>query len=542
MAQSVDVLIVGAGPTGLTLALELARQDISFRIIDKAPSLTDQSKALVMQPRSVELLDRHGLGQELLSSGVNLTGITIVVKGKKVTEIPVNEIANRVKDSFYARPLIIAQSDTEKILHDRLLQYGHTLERGVVAKNIVQDDNGVNAILEDSSGIQTSICASYVIGADGAHSVVRHASDTFTFDGAAYAQNFILCDAHIQPPRTSDNLYMCLGHGQMALLPLKDGMVRIIITLPTKLDNTELRLVDFQNFLDAMIPGHGSLYDPTWMTRFSLHHRGVNLYRDRRLLVAGDAAHIHSPVGGQGMNTGIQDAINLGWKLGAVIRGERPDSFLDTYHQERHPVGQQLLEYTDRAFTWLTWSNPVYMCIRNALLPLIAPLLTRNPDRLRQGYLFVSEFAISYANSPIVGKSPRFQGPVVGGSRAPDGRLIGKNGERKTLYETLSADHHSLVLFAGSGLQAASPAELEAAKEKFLHTRPQMSKTDVYHVHSTEDLTILESNHFWDMEESLHQSYGFKVPGYAYIRPDFYIAHIGLLPSPDELFSELAHI
>lgn len=536
-----DVLIVGGGPTGLTLGLELALQGISFRIVDMAPDFSVKSKALAVQARSQELLSRHGLGPQLLGCGLKVNGATIVVNGNEVTNVHLGKIAGQIKDSMYAPSLVIAQSDTERVLHQRLLQYGSALERGITVRDIVQDDTGVNAVLESPSGTRETVRVKYVVGTDGAHSTVRHASDNFTFDGGIYPQDFILCDAYLRSTKTGTgrNLFLCLGQGVLVVFPLRENMVRIFASRPGKpKQNPDLK--DFQQLLDAFKPGHGELYDPMWMTSYSLHHRGVNTYRDRRLFVAGDAAHIHSPVGGQGMNTGIQDAVNLGWKLGAVLRGERPDSFLDTYHQERHPVGQHLLNTTDWVFTWLTWTNPIFMCVRNFVIPWVAPYMSSKPARTWKSYQFISELAIRYRKSPIVWTGTGFKGAVLGGNRAPDGKITGIDGQEKTLYNTLSGIRHSLVLFSGTKGDTASQAELEVAHKKFLDAASPESKVDVYILHSSTSLVTLSLGEFKDPDDGLHQSYNFTKPGYAYIRPDYYVANIGYLSTLDELCLRLA--
>jgi hypothetical protein len=241
------------------------------------------------------------------------------------------------------------------------------------------------------------------------------------------------------------------------------------------------------------------------------------------------------------MNTGIQDAVNLGWKLGAVLRGERPDSFLDTYNAERQPVGKHLLDTTDWAFTWLTWTNPVFMYVRNALVPWIAPHLTSS-ESVAKGYRFVSELAIRYRHSPIVGTATGFEGPVLGGSRAPDGKFINANGQSKSLYETLAGDRHNLVLFSGTNGDAASPAELDEARKTFLDAKPKESKAKVYVLHYCEQLSVTGPEKYTDVDNALHQKYGFTKPGYVYIRPDSYVAYVGYLSSLHELCSRLAEI
>ncbi|KAI1474978.1 hypothetical protein K445DRAFT_67691 [Daldinia sp. EC12] len=532
-AQETDVLIVGGGPTGVTLALELAVHKIPFRIVDKELQRSDKSRALGIQPRTLELLNRHGDAQTLVSRGNLSSGTTFYLNGKKAADI---DISGLVEDSAFPLILIISQCETEVYLDECLAKHGFAVERGLEATSIVQDADGVTVKLNSSDGIEETVRAKYVIGADGAHSTVRRAATGLTFQGAAYPQDFILCDAHVRNSKVAWNRFsLCLGRGSLAVFPLKDGTCRVVASRINPKADAEPTLEDFQEMLNQLHPDAGELYDPTWITKFYLHHRGVNSYRDGRLFVAGDAAHIHSPAGAQGMNTGIQDSINLGWKLAKVIQGKRPDSFLDSYDRERRPIGQHLLETSDKMFTWGCSSNPFFIAFRNILFTWVLPWFVSSRDRRANIYKFISEFGINYRDSSVVGTASGYSGPVMGGDRVPD-KTIKSMGQERQFLELITPDRHHLVLLSGIGSDAITEKAMREALSDFENKNSVEAKVHFILDEGADDVNV--SRHV-DIGNHLHGQFGCSKPSYIYIRPDGYIEHIGLLSQFEALLEWL---
>ncbi|OBR05737.1 FAD binding domain-containing protein [Colletotrichum higginsianum IMI 349063] len=527
--SNTDVLIIGAGPTGLTLALELSVQSIPFRIIDKLPEPSDKSRALAVQCRSQELLNRHPhIAESMLADGTKGPGVNIYCNKRHLVTGTFDDLG--FDDTRFPLPLWVSQADTEAAMLRQLEVYGGTVERGVSAEDIKQDGVRASATLVRSSSSSSSsstpekeiLRAKYIVGCDGAHSVVRHSADV-TFEGSQYPQQYILCDAKVRGDYDAERVSLFLGSRVMVVFPLRDGVIRMVGERSSRSKREgDPDVAEIEAFMEEVMGRRPEIEEALWLASFRWNCRGVNRYRDGRLFLAGDAAHIHSPAGGQGMNTGIQDAVNLGWKLAAVIRGEKEESFLDTYHEERHPVGQHLLTGTDRMFSMVASQNTIFTTVRNALMPWIVPRVWNNRARRLSVYTFISQMAIKYRRSSIVGTAIGFEGPVRGGWRAPDGQLTDERGEKaRWLLGMTSARDHTILLFAGV---EADEENLEAAEEKLV-TDGRFKEYEVVKVYAGD---TVGKGGYKDVDGMLHKRYGFeKGAGFVVVRPDGYVEFIG---------------
>lgn len=403
--RSPQVLIVGAGPSGLTFALELTLFHIPFRIIDALPQPSPHSRALVLHPRTLELLSRHdNVVETLLERGVLNQAVRLYCEKDFIFELKPLDFAEDITDTRFKSALMVSQAEVEDVLRGRLRETcgserGGEVQWGTTAEVITENESGVDVVLRNDSGEKEKLTFRYVIGCDGAHSVVRKAAN-LSFDGAAYPQDFILADTTLTNWKLPQCLSLFIGtRGFMACFPLKDDVWRVLCSRVSERDSdTEPEVKDFQDCLDKMVPGNVMIMgsDIRWKSRFRLHHRIALSYRSSggKLFVVGDAAHIHSPAGGQGMNTGIQDAVNLGWKLAAVIHKERNDGILESYNAERRRIGEHLLKGTDRLFEAMTTANWFWLSVRNWILRWVVPWIMSSKSLRASRFRFVSQLGI----------------------------------------------------------------------------------------------------------------------------------------------------
>jgi 2-polyprenyl-6-methoxyphenol hydroxylase-like FAD-dependent oxidoreductase len=354
------VLIVGAGPSGLALGTCLAGHGVDFVLAEKLAAPQTASRAAAVHARTLEVLERLGVTDAMVSAGCAIPTVALHDRDATLLRIDFRQLRSR-----YQFILTLPQDETEAILAHRLGQLGGTVARGQEAVALVQDNGGVVATLRDHAGSLVPIRADYVVGADGYHSAVRQASG-IGFSAGTYAETFILADVHMDWPLPPDELRLFLApDGLLLVAPFSGNRFRIVATVAQAA--TEPSMGDVQAILDSRGPrsSQGRVRGVVWSSRFHIHHGVAERFRAGRIFLVGDAAHVHSPAGGQGMNIGIQDAVALGDRLAAVISGQQPDSHLDGYESERRPVAQKVVAMTDQMTRMGTLSSSLGQRLRN---------------------------------------------------------------------------------------------------------------------------------------------------------------------------------
>ncbi|WP_149262882.1 FAD-dependent oxidoreductase [Actinomadura sp. K4S16] len=357
--KSTDVLVIGAGPVGLSLAASLRQKGVDAVLLDKAAEGANTSRAAVVHARTLEALRELKVTDELVERGIIVPRFTVRERDRVLLTVEFGDLPTE-----FPYTLLVPQNVTEEILLARLQQEGGLVTRPFEVTGLEQDGEGVTATLAGGEQIR----AAYAVGTDGMHSIVReHAG--IAFEGDAYPQSFVLADVHLDWAGGSEEVMLFFSaEGVTVVAPLPGGRHRIVATVdeappaPTA--------ADVQTLLDARGPKQhpARVKDVVWSSRFRVHHRLAAHYRAGRVFLAGDSAHVHSPAGGQGMNTGIQDALNLAGKLAAVLGDGAPDSVLDEYEAERRPVAEQVVAFTDRMTHVATVGSPVLRGMRNTLL------------------------------------------------------------------------------------------------------------------------------------------------------------------------------
>lgn len=392
-ATDVDVLVVGAGPTGLFLAAELLRQRCSVLLVDKAALPSSLSKAVIVHPRTLEILDAVGLADDLITRGTIVRGVSAFSDGEPWLDAELEDLETR-----FPYLLSVAQAETEGVLLKWLERLGGRVEWGVELVALTDGE----ATLDSSSG-RTSVRAKWIVGCDGAHSTVRTLA-AIPFAGKSFDEAFLLGDFGVEWDAPEDRALVYTGQsGVVAFFPMRSKRWRLVAAVDAALapghEAPSLEL--FQAITDRLTRNRARLGDPTWTSRLQVHSRQASSYRSGRVWLAGDAAHVQSPAGGQGLNTGLQDAHNLAYKLALACRGAASLALLDSYHAERHPVGARVLADTNL----LTRLGALRSSFARALRDRLTRLLAGVPSIEHRVLVHLAELDVGYLLSPIVGEA-----------------------------------------------------------------------------------------------------------------------------------------
>ncbi|MFE0583053.1 FAD-dependent monooxygenase [Streptomyces sp. NPDC058866] len=532
--NTTDVLVVGAGPVGLTAAAELRRRGVACRIVDRLPARLPYAKAVGIQPRTLEIWDRMGMVRPVLDAAVPLRGQLTYVNGVEQPRIDL-VLPPEVPYRFAALP----QYETERILEEHLARWGTAVERGTELVSFRQDADGVTSRLRTRSGAEEELRTRYLVGCDGAHSVVRKGLG-LSFEGGAFPEEYMLADVeadgdlpygyslramHLDAAGAVDDVLVCIP------LPGR-ARYRMSMKVPPELSTAEQaadgvahglqngpapQLADIQTVLDRLSPTPATASHMRWSSVFRISHRIVDRYGHGRVLIAGDAAHIHPPTGAQGMNTGIQDAWNLAWKLALAVDGAAHPGLLPSYDAERRPVGEEVVGRT----------------VRHAS----ARGVQSDPENARTLILREAQLLVGYRGSPITDPPGEGPGPRPG-DRAPDcGGLTSPIAAVPLRLADLLRGREHVLLLHGTGLDelALTAREYSGGRVETCVVLPADTPPD-----APAGPGALPAYH--DTGGEFARIYASRPPTALLVRPDGYLGARLSPPTPGRLAAHLATV
>lgn len=454
--MQIPVLIVGAGPTGLVLALWLTRQGIKVRIIDQSAGPGETSRAIAVQARVLEFYRQLGIDQQLVKAGILVPELVMRRRGRRVAKATLGALGQ--DQSPFPYLLFCAQDVHEKILMSELKSLGVEVERRCELLELRQNETGVQARLRRDERIEDCE-ALYLCGCDGAHSRVRHELD-LSFPGGTYSQIFFVADVEAEGAMASGGLQFSLSYKDFCIvMPIRQqNSIRLIGIVPPECEGQDE--IHFDDVSAAVTENTGlQVQKVNWFSSYHVHHRVATHFQQGRVFLAGDAGHIHSPAGGQGMNTGIGDAINLAWKLSAVLKGQAKPELLETYEPERLAFAKVLVKTTDQAFRVIASRGSIGSLFRAYGLPVVFATLSRFRWFLRFAFRTISQVRIHYRQSPL---SQGKVGEIQAGDRLPwfvlgNGRdnfeSLGSMAWQIHIYGTASKDFEQAATAAGIQVQ-----------------------------------------------------------------------------------------
>ena len=555
MKYDADVLVIGAGPVGMTVANELLRHGVKPRIVDKSPSIREVTKAMILHVRTQEVLDKVGVAERARREAQPLKEVAVHAYGKHVGSWDLDDI-----DSPYKHPLIIGQNRTQHLLLDLLQERGADVQWNTEALSFEMTADGVTTKLKSIDPVtkaerEQTIRSQYIVGAEGSNSLVRR-SLNFTFEGERYTgEQFIQADCKIKWALPKRRSYLFLTPvGYMMVIEFPDDIVRIFISLPddsaagaaaaasqlgaVEAMNEAPTLDEIRHHFEQLSGFTCELSEPGWMARYRTSHRYSNRFSRDRAFLAGDAGHVHVPIGGQGMNTGIQDAFNLGWKLAGVVKGSFKNSILESYHAERHPVAEGLIRGTNFAYQGVLHPSE----LRQWATRMFGPYLIRS-DRV-QNFMrnTLEELKVFYPESPINLDLGGAKGPKPG-ERIRDAEMVRASDKATlSLNEITRSTAFTLLLFAGTEASGAYPDIAKLATgiaNRYAGTvepyavivDPKLPR-DLF----KPDRVLIDTLHI------AHDAYGVAGPVFFLLRPDTYVAARGPISAQEKLFSYLGQL
>lgn len=514
------VLIVGAGPTGLAAAMSLARARVPVRIIDRLVVPAPFSRAIGIQARTLELLEQHRAVEPFLALGHRAHAAELHADGRVIARLDFDPLRTR-----YPYLMFLDQSVTERLLAEHLAGMGVSVERGTVLTGCDAGGTSLDVTLRRADGRDESFSPSYLIAADGAHSTVRHLLG-LGFAGHAFEQTFLLADFAAIPDWPDEEIHLFTTPAGIAgLFPMGGGRYRLVADRPPRSDASPDAPAPSLDECDAVIRARvGASISPSdlvWSSYFHLHSRMVDRLRHGRVFFAGDAAHVHSPAGAQGMNTGIQEAFNLGWKLARVLGAGAPERLLDTYHAERHPIERDVLRQTGFVTQIVEAERGAMKLLRDHVVPLLASFGPMR-DAVRRT---VSELGVQYRKSPLTLERVLDGGPRAG-ERAPDALVhvldgpLGRAPGTARLYDLHDPACFTLLLLeepvdTDAGEVPPIPADAQRLVQGLERIMPEAVR--VWRVADAEG----------DGTAGLAQEYGRSRPSFYLLRPDGYVAARG---------------
>lgn len=424
-----DVLIVGAGPVGLFLANECARRGLRWNLIEARSGQSEHSKALAIFPRTLEVFDMAGVVAPFLEVANRVTSVAVTAQQRSLARL-------RFEPEGTPYPFVgmVPQNVTEKILAQEIRRKGGAVEYDTNFVSAVEHDGYVTATL-DRKGERIEATALFLVGCDGAHSAVRHLLD-LSFEGAQYAASFMLADVYTNEVLPGDELQLCPSEfGPLAIFPMSATRRRLVATVD-KAEEDAPSLEFVRRVSAQRAPAGFEALSLHWSSYFRVHHRHVSRMSVGRIFIAGDAAHIHSPFGGQGMNTGLQDVWNLVWKLDLAVHGRGNKQLLESYSAERYPVVKGVIETTHRLTRTMGTASKFAQAVRDTVIPVIS----RTSAFQRRFVQNLSELGISYAGSPIIeGSGKRFWNDSLRGGKGIGSRFLLLIGDADSATKTIAS-------------------------------------------------------------------------------------------------------